>query len=108
MEFWATFTCTFLYYSIFHKAAATECEPYVYNRSEKGSLRSCENDGLWVSQTFCHLPAVTMGKLLNLFDLSFDLLQNRGENSTYPAGLSCGLNEIVHIKRLVQFQPTLS
>ena len=55
---------------------------------------------------------MTVDKLLKLFDLSFDLLQNSkivGENnSTYPVGLSCGLNDIMHIKCLAHFHPVLS
>lgn len=35
MEFWATFASTFLYHSLFHEAAAKECEQYVYNQPEK-------------------------------------------------------------------------
>lgn len=70
-----------------------------------------KNHVLWVSQTFCYLPAVIMGKLLKVFDLSFYLLQNSKivvENSTCPIGLSWALNDIMHIKCLTHFHPVLS
>lgn len=49
-----------------------------------------------VSLTSC----VASGKFLNLSGPPFPPLQNEGDNSAHPRGLSGGLNELMQVKRL--------